>query len=500
MQTGFSMIFFLFTLIGGGGGNHLLDYASTEAYWKSKGVAVSLQTMTNELRTSDAQDITELIKQLASPDGAVRAGAAKKIVQLGEAVLPQLEKAAEIPDPEVAATVKNLIADISSASKVNAIRRLMAIRTLGELKKPEALAVLKPLLNAKEMFVAEYAARSIAQIEGKPLSPGGATADQKKSDLWLLTADCRLVVQVAPAFAPVAVDTLIEKIPAAAIGNPNKDQIKADITKAVLLVAEMIGDVRVDSITVGSSADFGPNNGFAAVIARGQYDSAAARQALTKLQIAARSVGGAEVFSPDENFGAIFSSNDRAIAIAGANLRVMPFEAFATALKTGKGGLETSDEMKKLLATVDTTQPLWVALRVTDTLKQVPVLSAFEQVTLVGKVKDQNVDIQINGQGLNPAQVAAAVDQLNAVVQQGINTLKPMVVDAPFMSGIVKTLEGIQCKSEGEKATLTVSVKSDVSTLIGPMLFGAHSAPQPAPPPVQVVPPGAPQPPVELVK
>jgi hypothetical protein len=482
-----SVLMFLLTLIGGGGGNHLLDYASSEAFWKSKGVAVNVQTMASELKTSDAQDISQLIAQLASPDGNVRAGASKKIVQMGEAVLPQLEKAAETPDPEVAASLKTLITDISAASKKNAIRRLMAIRALGELKKPEGVAALRPLLNAKEMFVAEYAQRSIAQIEGKPLPPAAPTAEQKKSDLYLLTADCRMVMQVTPAFAAVPVDALIEKIPAAAIGNPNKDQIKSEITKAVLTVAEIIGDVRVDSITLGSSADFGPNNGFAEAIIRGQYDAAAVRRALTNLQIAPQVVAGAEVFSPEEHLDTIFASDDRAIAITRINPQALPLDAFATALKTGKGGLESSDEMKKLIASVDTTQPLWAALKMTDTLRQVPVFSAFEQLTLVGKVKDQNVDIQINGQGQNAAQVAAAVDQLNGGIQQGINQLKPMIVDAPFLSGIVKTLEGIQCKSEAEKATLTMSLKADVATLVVPLLFGARSVPEPLPPPpVQV--------------
>src|SRR5437899_2406532 len=233
MATGASMLLILLSLIGGGGGNHLLDYASSQSYWKSKGVVVNVQTMSGELKTSAAQDISELIKQLASPDGQVRAGASRKIVQLGESVIPQLEQAAEIPDPEVSSRVKTLITDISAASKANAIRRLMAIRTLGELKKPEALPALRPLNDAKEMFVAEYAARAIAQIEGKPLVTVGATPEQKKTDLWLLPADCRMVMQVAPGFAPTSVDALIEKIPAAAIGNPNKDQIRDDITKAV---------------------------------------------------------------------------------------------------------------------------------------------------------------------------------------------------------------------------------------------------------------------------
>ena len=83
MAGSFSMIFFLFTLISGGGGNHLLDYASTQAYWQSKGVAVSVQTMSAELKMSDAQDITQLLAQLASPDGNVRAGASKKTSKRG---------------------------------------------------------------------------------------------------------------------------------------------------------------------------------------------------------------------------------------------------------------------------------------------------------------------------------------------------------------------------------------------------------------------------------
>jgi len=490
MASSASMILILLSLIGGGGGNHLLDYASTPSYWKSKGVTVSLQTMSSELKTSDAKDISELINQLASPDGQVRAGASKKIVQMGEAVLPQLEKAAETPDPEVAASIKTMMADISAASKVNAVRRLMAIRTLGELKKPEALAALRPLTNSKEMFVAEYANRAIAQIEGKPMTLAGATAEQKKSDLWLLPADCRMVVQISPGFAPVPVDALIDKIPAAAIGNPNKDQIRDEITKGMVMVAEMIGDVRVDSITIGSSADFGPNGGYGAVVARGQYDAAAVRQALAKLQMAPKMIGGAESFSPDEHMHAFFASNDRAIAISGPNAQALPLEAFATALKTGKGGLETSDEMKKLIAAVDASQPLWAVLKMTDTFRQAPVLSAFDQITLVGKMKDQVIDIQVSGQGQNAAQVAAAVDQLNASVQQGITQLKPMVQDAPFMATMVKILEGIQCKSEGEKATLTMSIKGDAASLVVPVLFGFRSASEPvAPPPAPIRPP-----------
>src|SRR5213075_409903 len=133
-----------------------------------------------------------------------------------------------------------------------------------------------------------------------------------------------------------------------------------------------------------------------------------------------------EVFSPDEHAHAMFASNDRAIAIGGPNPQALPL-AFATALKTGKGGLDTSDEMKKLIAAADTSQPLWAVMKMTDTFKQMPVFSAFDQVIIVGKLKDQVLDIEVSGQGQNAGQVSAAVDQLNASVQAGITQLKPMV-------------------------------------------------------------------------
>jgi hypothetical protein len=45
-----------------------------------------------------------------------------------------------------------------------------------------------------------------------------------------------------------------------------------------------------------------------------------------------------------------------------------------------------------------------------------------------------------------------------------------------------------------------MSIKADVATLIGPVLLGHRAVAEPQPPPAQVVPPGAPQPPVQLVK
>ena len=75
MAPSFSMVLMLLAMVGQTG-NHLLDFASTEAYWKSKNVAVSVETMLAELKPPPAAaDMNRQIVELASPDPAAREAA-----------------------------------------------------------------------------------------------------------------------------------------------------------------------------------------------------------------------------------------------------------------------------------------------------------------------------------------------------------------------------------------------------------------------------------------
>ena len=124
----------LMMLLLSGGANELLDFVPTDAYWKAKEVTVSVQTISADLESLKADD----------------------------------------------------------TSKATAVRRLMAIRTLGELKDKSALPALEKLTDSKEMFVADYAKRAIANIEGKPLVIGipDNSAQMREKDLWMLPAKC----------------------------------------------------------------------------------------------------------------------------------------------------------------------------------------------------------------------------------------------------------------------------------------------------------------------
>src|SRR5688500_8650147 len=91
----------LLVLMIRGGGNELLDYVPSEPYWRIKQVVPTVDHLARELR-----DI--------KPD---------------------------------------------NTSKASAIRRLMALRSLGEMKSPAAIVVIQPYLQSNEMFVADYARR-----------------------------------------------------------------------------------------------------------------------------------------------------------------------------------------------------------------------------------------------------------------------------------------------------------------------------------------------------
>ena len=55
-----------------GGGNDLLDYAPTEAYWRAKEVDVTFGAMLAELTERPGGDVTKLIPELGSPDAETR--------------------------------------------------------------------------------------------------------------------------------------------------------------------------------------------------------------------------------------------------------------------------------------------------------------------------------------------------------------------------------------------------------------------------------------------
>src|SRR5688572_2329943 len=170
MAVFYSFLALVLSLVTGGG-NDLLDYMPTVGYWAEKNVQVSLESMTAELAERPARDVGPLIADLGSPDAETRDKAALKIREIGGAgALSALSEAGESPDAEVRRRARALLQQIGGDEIQRGVRRLMAIRTLGQLRNPQAVAALKPLLESKQLFVAEYAQNALDAIEGRPPS------------------------------------------------------------------------------------------------------------------------------------------------------------------------------------------------------------------------------------------------------------------------------------------------------------------------------------------
>src|SRR6185436_6368457 len=75
---------------------------------------------------------------------------------------------------------------------------LIALRTLGEIGNPAAVAVIQPYLQSNEMFVADYARRAIAMLEGHPATRPSVTLEKRVAALVVLPPNCATVAQINP--------------------------------------------------------------------------------------------------------------------------------------------------------------------------------------------------------------------------------------------------------------------------------------------------------------
>jgi hypothetical protein len=405
-------------LLLGGGGNQLLDYIPSDAYWKAKEI--------------------------------------------------------EMTAPAIAADLQSLSAD--DASKATAIRRLMAIRTLGELKDKSAVEALQKLTDSKEMFVADYANRAIANIEGKPMAAARPdnSAEMREKDLWTLPQNCGAVAQVAPQSTGV-IDikkqlAAMPKMP----GVPNENA--QQMTQHVIDFAEQLGNVRIDCITLGVADEVGENSGFVVILARGQYDRQAVKNMVppnmmkTVNDVEAIDLGGG---------GIVALPSDDLIVLSGGAPGKSPDEEIVTSVKEGKGKLAENEDMKKLIDAADRKSPLWATVRVTDSYKQAPVLASFDSVQLTGKPTAGNTALNVKATGADADSVKGAVDQLKELIEQAKQNLTQNGKPVPGTKTFLDFLNSIQTSADGTTATVSATVKgSPLGALMMPALMGGgfHAA------------------------
>lgn len=504
-----SSLMMLMALLTQGGGSDLLDYVQSKAYWQLQGVEVSAASMRAQLAPVEAADVAKLLDALSGDDATGRQAAAAKIRALGAGALPALQKAAGAAqgNPDKAAAIQEAIGDVLKKPKAGAVRRLMAIRTLGELKKREALDTLRGLLKSKAPFEGDYARAAIAAVEGKRYERPGIAAETVAKDPWMLPADCGIVGQLSlPQGGGFDFDKALKAM-APMPGGHDPQQAMQMVTRVLLEGAERVGNVRLHSLTVGVAGDVGPHKGFVVVVARGIYDAKAIRHfAAEEGSGETEKIDGVEVLWPDEQVALILPSNELLVLVGGpgpdrrarakaegidpaeAPRPVRPIRpavaAMAAAIKKNSGSLSPDSDVGKLIKAADTAAPFWAVVKISDAYREGgPIVQPFDTVTLVGKpTKDrQTLELALVARGSDADAVAAAVKKLHEGLQEAMQEVSREAARAPFLKPMGDFLASIKTQQDGGTVTATAQLKGAASmTLLPMMLLGrAGGAPPP---------------------
>ena len=455
----FSLITLITFLLGAGGGD-LLDYLPTDAYWKAKEVTVTADALIKDLQPTPVAEVAGLIAQLDSPDAAVRDQAAKRIRAAGPGAIIPLQSETESDTIEIARRAKALIQEITADMKPASVRRLMAIRTLGERKEKSGLDVLRPLLQSKEPFVAEYAARSIAQIEGKPYERR-PPLDGMRQDLWLLPAGCAVVAQFSPR---AGLATPFDRALAGMhIRQEQKDEHLATLTENVLLLAERVGNLRIDGITVGVSGDITDRSGYLVAVLRGQFDRVAFAQLVRELGTPAGNVEGLDVFQPDNESAMFFAGDDRAVYMAAPAGTSLPLKEMAAAVKSGKGGLDRAEGMPAMIKAAPTDQALWAVARTTPEMRQFPPLQGFDTAALAGRQEGQSFALQLTAEGSDARKVELSMQELTRMLKSSREWFDANAPVMPPLKPVRNFLRSVTPTVQGTKVTATATYRGPLT-------------------------------------
>lgn len=482
----------LLAFLLGGGGSDLLDYIPPDDFWNQKQVQISVKSMAKELKPAAAADVAKLIDDLNSPDAAVREAASGKLVAAGAAALPALREAEHSPSPQIAASAKALIAKIDAANRPASVRRLMAIKALGDLKDKAAIPILQPLLKSDEPFVADYAGEAIDRIDGKPLKRRRPV--DLRRDVWLLPGECRCVGQLlGPPGGAVSIKDGMKYIPQPPGSDPAV--IANEVIRMITQSAETVGNVRVDAINFGVSGDIGDHSGFVVGIARGRFDARALSDVLHKRQVPSNVVAGVEIFQPPGGESAVFFPSDEyAVAMGGPRGNDLPVRQVLDAINKQQTKLKDVAEMKKLIEATPPDQPAWAVMRVTPAYAQAPVFAGFDTVRLTSSRTADGMTLAVEAAGSDPAKAKAAADVVNAGARQAAEQTRRMEQFMPSLKVVADAMSTTRCEAKGGDATLNVQLTGEGSALfLLPMLgFSAHAEARPAP---QVAPNPPPAPP-----
>jgi hypothetical protein len=315
------------------------------------------------------------------------------------------------------------------------------------------------------MFEADYAKAAIAMIEGKE-SPIDivARADRMK-DVNILPSRIDMVCQLVPTGgSPLPLEKVLSKLFA---NTPGADPVKAieQMYPNVLGLADAVGNVRLDSVTLGWYMAPTGKPGNAVIIARGQFDSAAAIAALKSNQAQTKMFGDSEAFMLDETTALLFPADGMAVMVAAEKEGELPMDETVAAISKGAGTFSNNKELNKLIAGTDTKRPFWMVTKVNDLREMFDFLGAFDTVTMVASplqgAKQPTLDVQLNAAGADANAVTSAINTAKDELKQVVDAGAAQAQALPLIQPIVEMGRSVKLQSHGKDATATGHVALD---------------------------------------
>ncbi len=469
-----------------------LEFVDPVVYWQIKNVEITADNMIAELNEADPNeppaekpplvDYDAIVQQLGSDAFADREAAQKKLEEAGQQALPALEKGTESDDPEISVRSQRAIHNIQQAMQQQqmqgirppqppgpqhkAIRRLMAIRTIGEKKYRQALPLLEQLTNSPTLFEAEYARRAIAQINDKPFELPQLDQRLLAADVAAMPANTLAIMQSRTARQPQKLDlrNLIFAFDAPA-------DVYEQMMRGLISTLETTGNYRIDSIT--ASLSFGQkieSDACVIVHVRGIWDLEAMPFVNGAEPQAKQTIAGVDVYG-EENFKVAIISPSHAIAFVFADDAAPPIEDLIVAARDGKpGGIEKNQPMADLLKTIDQTKTSWGALMVTPEMRELPVLAAISSLTLEINNPGNSVEAVLKARGPDDDQVAqsgrlaeAAFQSILIALLQQMNQDKKFAAD---MGPVLAALKSVRFNNQPGLVTVTGKIE-DMTAALG---------------------------------
>ncbi|MEM9347472.1 MAG: hypothetical protein AAGB26_12720 [Planctomycetota bacterium] len=377
--------------------------------------------------------------------------------------------------------------------------RLMAIRALGEISTGEdadpadsarALKTLKPFVGSEEPFVDRYAKRSIAWIEGRDPEPYPSLPDAVyDQDLALLPDHMSVVGQLKMRnnVGPVNLAQLIPDIKVD--GESVRDQMMQEFLPGILQGVELIGNARIDLVTVGvrltSEEEF-----YLAVIARGRYDRAAVQIALEEeigddVEASFYSVGDVEVVAV-QNYDpvAFLMPSDELFILLFAEDRdaKLPVGLFAEKVQQADRRPSFNQTLSKQIEAIDRKQSdIWLAVEFTPLALQEPesreFFGAFDAARAYAEVDGEGVlDVKWVGEGRAAGQLKKQVAFFEEQVKEVIEdiTRDKQRMPAPMqgmMDPVIEMMKSMTFKADGKTMTGGMKIDSSIGVTM-PLMMG----------------------------